>query len=242
MDSPITISPEAIRNLRNSKAWSQQHLADAAGLSLRTIQRIEAEGTASAETRLAIAAALDASVEVLAPKTKPNDQPSIRAAGSVLVFASSSLGALFVLWFASQLPDTVASHFGFSGAADGRMSREIFVAVMCTIVVSLPAFVWWILERTVRLQKIDIPNASYWLSIPQRQRTERFLLRHTELLCIGLTAFMCFVFWMVATANTSSTLPAKLDIQRMLAGLGGLLAFVIGWMAVLIRRFPRIDT
>lgn len=53
---------------------------------------------------------------------------------------------------------------------------------------------------------------------------------------------MCFVFWMVATANTLSALPAKLDIQRMLAGLGGLLAFVIGWMAVLIRQFPRIDT
>jgi hypothetical protein len=191
---------------------------------------------------LAIAAALDASVEKLAPQTNPHDQPSNHSAGSVIVFASSSLGALFVLWFASQLPDTVTSHFGFSGAADGRMSREIFVAVMCTIVVSLPAFVWWVMERAVRLQKIDIPNADHWFSVPQRQRTERFLLRHTELLCIGLTAFMCFVFWMVATANTSLTLPAKLDIHRMLAGLGGLLAFVIGWMAVLTRRFSQIDT
>lgn len=32
---------------RERRAWSQQHLADAAGLALRTIQRIESGGSAT---------------------------------------------------------------------------------------------------------------------------------------------------------------------------------------------------
>ena len=55
----IAMNAQHIRKLREARAWSQEHLADAAGLSLRTIQRVEAEGKASAETRLALAAALE---------------------------------------------------------------------------------------------------------------------------------------------------------------------------------------
>lgn len=54
-----------IRKLREARAWSQEHLAAAAGLSLRTIQRVEAEGRASAETRLALAGAFGVELSVL---------------------------------------------------------------------------------------------------------------------------------------------------------------------------------
>lgn len=53
----ISMNAQQIRRLREARAWSQEHLAEAAGLSLRTIQRVEAEGKASAETRLALAGA-----------------------------------------------------------------------------------------------------------------------------------------------------------------------------------------
>jgi transcriptional regulator with XRE-family HTH domain len=43
--------------VREKKSWSQEHLASASGLSVRTIQRVEVENIASAETRLALAAA-----------------------------------------------------------------------------------------------------------------------------------------------------------------------------------------
>jgi transcriptional regulator with XRE-family HTH domain len=61
---------ERIRTLRERKAWTQQHLADAASISPRTVQRAE-EGVMSAETRAAIAGALDVPVESLAAATKP---------------------------------------------------------------------------------------------------------------------------------------------------------------------------
>ena len=63
METEVKLNPAGVRKLRESKAWTQEHLASAAGVSLRTIQRMEADGTASAESRLAIAAALNVPVE-----------------------------------------------------------------------------------------------------------------------------------------------------------------------------------
>src|ERR1700733_2480645 len=56
---------EKIRSLRERKAWTQEHLAGAARVSPRTVQRAE-EGVMSAETKTAIAGALDVPVESLA--------------------------------------------------------------------------------------------------------------------------------------------------------------------------------
>ncbi len=39
-----------IRSLRSRRAWSQEHLADVAGLGRRTIQRVEKTGSASYES------------------------------------------------------------------------------------------------------------------------------------------------------------------------------------------------
>ena len=69
MEARMKINGELIRTLREEKAWSQDHLAGASGLSARTIQRVEAEGVASVETRLALAAALGVSAATLMPET-----------------------------------------------------------------------------------------------------------------------------------------------------------------------------
>ena len=56
-----TICIDKIKKLRQDNGWSQDLLAKASGLSLRTIQRIEKEGKASAETQLALAATFNVS-------------------------------------------------------------------------------------------------------------------------------------------------------------------------------------
>lgn len=58
----MKLNAERIRTLREQRAWSQEHLASVAGLSTRTLQRIEAGAGASQETCLALAAALDVPV------------------------------------------------------------------------------------------------------------------------------------------------------------------------------------
>lgn len=54
-----------IRNRREHLAWTQEHLAEAAQLSVRTVQRAEEGRGMSAETLSAIAGALDVPIEEL---------------------------------------------------------------------------------------------------------------------------------------------------------------------------------
>ncbi len=54
-----------IRQEREKRAWSQEHLADVSGLALRTVQRIESTGSASYESAGAIAAVFGLSVAAL---------------------------------------------------------------------------------------------------------------------------------------------------------------------------------
>ncbi|MCG7532135.1 helix-turn-helix domain-containing protein [Psychrobium sp. MM17-31] len=54
----MKISSKKIKMLREEKGWSQEHLSEAAGLSYRTIQRIEKSGQCSLESQMAVASAL----------------------------------------------------------------------------------------------------------------------------------------------------------------------------------------
>ena len=59
-----------IKELRTNKGWTQQHLADACSISLRTVQRVERYGNASNETVMGLCAVFEISrSEVLVPET-----------------------------------------------------------------------------------------------------------------------------------------------------------------------------
>lgn len=53
----MNVSPEKIKQLRAEHGWSQEQLGEVAGLSYRTVQRIEKDGNGSPETIMAIASA-----------------------------------------------------------------------------------------------------------------------------------------------------------------------------------------
>ena len=55
----MKINAELIIKLRKERSWSQDELAIASGLNLRTIQRIESDASASLQSKKALAAALD---------------------------------------------------------------------------------------------------------------------------------------------------------------------------------------
>ena len=61
------INSDLVKALRLKKSWSQEKLATASGLSLRTVQRAENSGTSSLETKLALSAALNIPAEKLMP-------------------------------------------------------------------------------------------------------------------------------------------------------------------------------
>jgi len=111
MESEMKLDPAGVRKLRESKSWTQEHLANAAGVSLRTIQRMESDGSASAESRLAVAAALGVPVE------------SIRLAldeGSVAAHDKLSRGVSGARWgYAGVLAGTAASAAGILAGSPG---------------------------------------------------------------------------------------------------------------------------
>lgn len=54
----VKVDSQLIKTEREKRAWSQEHLAQVAGIGHRTIQRIESTGMASFESVMALAAAL----------------------------------------------------------------------------------------------------------------------------------------------------------------------------------------
>jgi transcriptional regulator with XRE-family HTH domain len=61
----MKINATIVSDLRKQHSWSQDELATAAGLNLRTVQRIENEGTASLQSVKALASALNTQLEKL---------------------------------------------------------------------------------------------------------------------------------------------------------------------------------
>ena len=233
----MAISPETMKAQREARGWSQARLAEAAGLGLSAVQRMEAGGTASAEERRAVAAALKASVE--APGTVPGPGGA-RAPGRLLVLAVSAAGLLFALWLGSGLPPVVASHFGASGEAAGWMTRGQFVGVVCFVLGVLPSLMLWGMSRAMRRRAtLRIPDAAYWLAESRRPATERWLRGHFAVFCAGLPVFLAWIFWLVARANRGAPAHPALDSGWMLASVAVFLAATAAWVAVLHRHFRR---
>lgn len=69
-----------VRTLREQRSWTQDHLAQVTGLSERTIQRVESDGSASKESLLALAGAFGIDVEALStePTKKSEKLPSVK--------------------------------------------------------------------------------------------------------------------------------------------------------------------
>lgn len=58
-----------LRNLRLKRGWSQSHLAEVVGVSVRTIQRLEQGDKAGIETALSLASVLDVDVSEINPES-----------------------------------------------------------------------------------------------------------------------------------------------------------------------------
>jgi transcriptional regulator with XRE-family HTH domain len=79
---------EIIRQARTARAWPQEQLAEAAGVSLRTVQRVERGDACAKETLQALAAALDldaARLVASAPVEQETRVPGLSANAAVWI-------------------------------------------------------------------------------------------------------------------------------------------------------------
>jgi transcriptional regulator with XRE-family HTH domain len=67
----MNINAALVKQLRLEKSWSQEELAIASGLNLRTVQRIEKEATASLQSKKALASVFGLAIKDLEQKELP---------------------------------------------------------------------------------------------------------------------------------------------------------------------------
>lgn len=88
------INKDLVKKLRNERSWSQDQLATISGLSIRTVQRIESEGTSSLESKRALAAAFDINVSNLDINTTAAGTLASIHRGRKFGLAGATLGLL----------------------------------------------------------------------------------------------------------------------------------------------------
>ncbi|MEM1081888.1 MAG: helix-turn-helix transcriptional regulator [Pseudomonadota bacterium] len=91
----MDIHSEIVKHARIERGWTQQQLAEVADLSLRTVQRVENQGSASHETISALSAVLELErTHILAiDPDRPDHQRAIKQA-RILLPAAVTIGAI----------------------------------------------------------------------------------------------------------------------------------------------------
>jgi DNA-binding XRE family transcriptional regulator len=126
----VKVDSNLIRSKRENRGWTQDHLATVAGLSLRTVQRIEKTGSASLESVTALASVLSVEVaDLRANETEPSRARAIRLSLELpmrlaLAVVSGVVCALLFRWELGAGLDFGELHFGMAGALFG-------IAVLC---------------------------------------------------------------------------------------------------------------
>lgn len=144
--------------------------------------------------------------------------------------------AAFVWWTSRDLPAVVASHFTFSGAADGFMPRGDYVTWTIALVVLVPLLPAVLPGALLKGGAgLNIPNRDYWLAPERKADTLAFVSGHGLWLAGALTLFLGHVHWLTVTANAQK--PPVLSNGGFLAGLFVFLAATAVWLGTLFARF-----
>jgi len=139
------------------------------------------------------------------------------------------------------LPPRVGAHFAASGAADGFAPRDAYMRFILTFTVGFPALVvtlmWFAFTRS--RAAFNLPNRDYWLAGDRRRYTVAYLVTRAHGFGCLLTAFLCYVHWLVVNANAVQ--PPRLDSGRMVTGLVIFFVATLFWLSGVWRRFRRTD-
>lgn len=99
----MDLNSSRVREMRTTKGWTQQQLAEISDLSLRTVQRVESQGVGSLETSKSLAAAFEIERELLLTVVEPTDvkDGELSTVSVYFLLASFFIGAVcgaVVLW------------------------------------------------------------------------------------------------------------------------------------------------
>jgi uncharacterized membrane protein len=161
-----------------------------------------------------------------------------RLPGSVFV-ALIVYGAVQGHYYASKMPDILATHFGGRGQPNGWQTHsaflvtEIFVVALATVIgFGVPALMGAIPDSLM-----NVPNKEHWFAPQRRESTLAYFRMTFAWFGCGLLAFLLFVNELVFRANL--TTPRHLNTTAFVAALFAFLAFTAAWTIRLLTRFAR---
>ncbi|MGB0495826.1 MAG: helix-turn-helix domain-containing protein [Kangiellaceae bacterium] len=96
-----------VKKLRTARGWTQQHLADACAVSLRTVQRVERYGNASQETFMSLCSVFEVDSSQLVDTESKKEIIEIDSTVSfslafiilISLLSGGAFGAFFMYWF-----------------------------------------------------------------------------------------------------------------------------------------------
>ncbi len=126
MEPFMNINGELVKMLRIQRSWSQDELAAACGLSLRTVQRIESTGSCSLESKKALASVFEVEARALEVdesamiKAMANRRGKFYGFAGVLAGLVCAYGAItYSLWTGSMDSGDAGLAYGITGAFCG---------------------------------------------------------------------------------------------------------------------------
>ncbi|MEI7946433.1 MAG: protein kinase [bacterium] len=142
-----------------------------------------------------------------------------------------------VLTTASQLPERVATHFGFEGRADGWMSRNVYQIFEITfpLVIGLIFTGTSAMIRFFPAKYVNLPRKDFWL-VPERRALTASIIRSrmTWLACL-MTLF--FGGLHVLTLEANRVQPPQLPMGGLLMVVMFFLISLMIWVILLLMRF-----
>jgi len=151
-------------------------------------------------------------------------------------------GAMQGHFYASKLPDILATHFGGRGFPNGWQTHsaffvtELFVVALATVVgFGVPALI-----GAIPVALINVPNKEHWFSSERRESTLAYFRMWFAWFGCGLLTFLLVAMELVFRANLQT--PRQLNTTAFVTALLVFLGFTAVWTIRLIVKFARPAT
>jgi uncharacterized membrane protein len=171
--------------------------------------------------------------------TTPSMDKGSDAAARVSFICLAVFAIVFVVYTGSYLPETVATHFGVDGEANGWMTRGGYLLFMLSFMFGVSSFVSLVVGTLPRKfpQWTNVPNGQYWLAAERRDESLNFLSAHGKRLGCLILMMMLGMHYTVLIANhlRPPTLPASTFSSIII----GFALALVWWIVRLYRRFAK---
>lgn len=157
----------------------------------------------------------------------------------LIVALSSLASAAYVLFTGRALPGVVAVYYGQSGAAEGWMSRSLYLALMVLIASGLPASLWWMHRQRARAHRYRPAVPAVEIRTPVQMLRQAYLRWHAAALVVAMSVFLCRIHGLLLRAHGELPSAApQFDIGALVHALSSFALFGAVWL-LLLRFAPR---